>query len=73
MDRTITITSSPYQEDYQNGNAPPWIYAEMGFINWVDEIFLEGYKQSDDDFPFPTLDEAIEHIIAMGYTAKVMK
>ena len=66
LNRTITITSSPFAEDYQNGNAPPWIYSETGFIVWVDEVFLQGFKH-EADYPHPDLDEAIEHLTALGY------
>jgi len=71
MNRTVTITSSPHTKDYQNGNAPPWIYSEMGFIVWVDEAFLQSFEQEEEDYPHPTLDEAAEHLSTMGYVVKI--
>jgi hypothetical protein len=70
LEKTITITSSPYTDDYQDGNSPPWIYSETGFISWVDEVFFENYKKSEDH-PFPSLDEAVEHLRAMGYIVEI--
>lgn len=61
----IRVTKSPHQEDYEDDNPPPWDYEEDGFVRWVDEVFLEGYKT--DDTIGLTVEEAVSTIEELGY------
>lgn len=44
------------------------VYNEEGFRAWVQEVHLEGYKR---DVLFPTLEEALDIVIASGCTVMV--
>lgn len=56
----IKVIVSPYEED----KALPWEYEDHVFIQWVHEVFLEGYKR---DVPVPSVEEAIDIVLAAGY------
>ena len=59
----ITVTAS---SDPQLVTHPlPWSYTEDAFINWVDEVFREGYKRNN---PPMTLEEAIGVAESFGLT-----
>lgn len=58
------ITFSPDAGD--EDESLPWDYEEAALIGWVDEVFLEGYKKSEDA-PFPSLDECLEILEGAGY------
>ena len=60
------VVSSPWEEDVP----PPWDYEEDGFVNWVHEVFLEGYK--DDDAPVPSVEECIDILGGDGYVVEVV-
>jgi hypothetical protein len=61
------VLTSPFEED----EPLPWDYEEDGFISWVDEVFLEGYK--DDDEPLPTVGECIDILEGSGYEVEVIE
>lgn len=61
------VLSSPCEED---GDLP-WDYNEDGFVSWVDEVFLEGYK-GNLDAPFPSPDECLDILIGAGYEVEVI-
>lgn len=48
----------------------PYSYAENGFVHWVDEVFMEGYKKPDDA-PFPSAEECLKLLEGQGYTVEV--
>ena len=60
------VVSSPYEED----DNLPWEYEEDAFVNWVDEVFLEGYKKPDDA-PFPGVEECLDVLHGAGYEVEV--
>jgi len=62
----IRVAKSPYSEDYEDDNPPPWDYAEEGFVRWVDEVFLEGFKDIDPEIDL-SVEEAIEILELEGY------
>ena len=47
----------------------PYAYDENGFVRWVDEVFLEGYKH--ENAPMPDIDEAVEIVEGYGYEVEV--
>lgn len=62
----FTVTYSPCPDD-----KVPFSYEEDGLISWVDEVFLEGYKQDQsapEGAPFPSLDECLDILLTNGYT-----
>lgn len=66
MPRLARVLSSPHSEDTDF----PWEYEEDSFVHWVDEVFLEGYKQGDDA-PFPSFEECIDIIKGNGYHVEI--
>ena len=63
----ITITKSPFEEDYENEeDAPPWSHEEDGFCNWVWEVLLEC-----EEGAVLTLDEAVEVARDWGFSVEV--
>ena len=56
-----TITYSPCSDD-----EVPFSYEAVDLVSWVDEVFLEGYKKTED-VPFPTLDECLNILEGNGY------
>jgi len=60
------VVSSPWEED----TPFPWDYEEDGFVSWVDEVFLEGYKH--ENAPMPDIDEAVEIVEGCGYEVEVV-
>jgi phosphoglycolate phosphatase-like HAD superfamily hydrolase len=61
------VNGSPWNEDEDL----PWQYTEHNLIAWVDEVFLENYK--DDTRPFPTIEEALEVLRGNGYEVEKVK
>lgn len=59
------VTASPFEEE-----GLPWEYDEDAFIAWVDEVFLEGYKQ-DEDTPLPSAEECLDLLIGSGYEVEL--
>jgi hypothetical protein len=71
MTKIIIVTSSPFPADNEDPEiAPPWEYHEDGFINWVWEVFEEGYKYEEECSM--SLDEAIEIVEGAGYEIKII-
>jgi len=68
MANLYRVTGSPFSDDTDL----PWEYYEDGFVSWVDEVFLEGYKH-DGDVPFPSADECLELLEGAGYTVEVVQ
>lgn len=66
--KQITVVSSPFDEDKQDDNPPPWTYDEEGFCSWVHEVFLEGYK---NEAPFPSVEEAVALLTERGFKIEV--
>jgi len=59
---TYRVTSSPFDEP----TPLPWDYDEDAFVSWVNEVFLEGYKQ-EEGAPFPTVQECLDILEGAGY------
>jgi len=59
------VVSSPWEED----DDLPWDYESDGFVGWVDEVFLEGYK---GDAPLPSVEEAVDIVETCGYEVEVI-
>lgn len=57
---TVTITKSPYRDDEDL----PWSYSDRSFVEWVDEVFREGYKRSN---PPMSVEEAMDLVSDEGY------
>ena len=66
---SVTVTSSPFPIDSQDGNTPPpWTYVADAFRSWVWEVLLDMGKAGE--YP-STLAEAIGIAQHAGYTIKV--
>lgn len=59
------IIYSPCEDD-----ECPFSYGEDGLINWVDEVFLEGYKNEDE--PCPTINECLNILANNGYEVEII-
>lgn len=71
--KLVTILASPCKDD-----KPPFSYNEDAFIDWVDEVFHEGYKlakgATHDRYGMKrptTLQEAIASVELHGYEVEV--
>ena len=64
--KTYTIIEVPADCEDET----PYSYEEVGFVRWVDEVFLEGYKKGNDA-PFPTPNECLNILRAAGYVVEV--
>jgi hypothetical protein len=66
MSKLYTITAVPILCE----DEVPYSYDEDGFVRWVDEVFMEGYKKPDDA-PFPSVGECLDLLEGQGYTVEV--
>jgi hypothetical protein len=64
---TYRVISSPFEEPEEL----PWEYEEDALISWVDEVFLEGYKNGLDS-PFPSLHECLQLLEGSGYQVEAL-
>lgn len=66
----ITVTHSPCPTDQT-----PFSYDEGAFIDWVDEVFCEGYKREDSDLEGrpQTLEDAMGIVENAGYHLQLRK
>jgi hypothetical protein len=65
--KLVRVTCSPYPHD----DGLPWEYAPDAFVSWADEVFDAGWRKPADA-PFPTLEEAIDLVVGMGYEVEVV-
>lgn len=61
----VRVISSPYPQD----DGFPAEYEEQAFLDWVDEVFREGYKK---DISPIELDTAIELLEELGYDVEII-
>ena len=68
-DATVVVTASPWAEDYDDVDNPlPWKFTENGFIDWVWEVFMEGYKKN---IVLSSLEDAADIVCGWGYSLKI--
>ena len=67
MAKLYRVTDSPCSDD-----ETPFAYNEDGFVGWVDEVFLEGYKQSEGT-SFPSVGECLDILEGAGYVVEVIE
>jgi len=48
----------------------PSSYEEIGFVRWVDEVFMEGYKKPANT-TMPSVEECLDLLESAGYTVVV--
>lgn len=60
----VIVRKSPDPEE----EGLPWEYSEDAFIDWVDEVFREGYKKEN---PPMHLDKAVQVITGFGYEVEL--
>jgi len=64
--RTVMVTSSPFLQDQEGDEPPPWMYEADWFCHWVWETLMDDRRR-----PVPGLDEALEFARGLGFTVVV--